>query len=80
MESSLSKLKSLFVFSKFRSLNFLRQDFVVNSTPGVLGRGNIELEKSKKEVARLQNIISELQSDLNNKRPISAEKKELQKN
>ena len=54
------------------------KDFVVNSTPGVLGRGNIELEKSKKEVARLQNIISELQSDLNNKRPISAEKKELQ--
>ena len=54
------------------------KDFVVNSTPGVLGRGNIELEKSKKEVARLQNIISELQHDLNNKRPISAEKKELQ--
>lgn len=54
------------------------KDFVVNSTPGVLGRGNQELEKSKKEISRLQTIITELQRDLSSKRPISAEKKELQ--
>jgi len=73
---------SLLELEQLRTENLKLQkeikDFVVNSTPGVLGRGNIELERSKKEVARLQTIISELQNDLNNKRPISAEKKELQ--
>lgn len=54
------------------------KDYVVNSTPGVIGRGNAELEKSKKEIARLQQLVNELQDDLRNKRPISAEKKELQ--
>ena len=73
---------SLLELEQLRTENLKLQkeikDFVVNSTPGVLGRGNIELEKSKKEVARLQTIINELQNDLSNKRPISAEKKELQ--
>ena len=73
---------SLLELEQLRTENLKLQkeikDFVVNSTPGVLGRGNIELEKSKKEVARLQTIVNELQNDLNNKRPISAEKKELQ--
>ena len=73
---------SLLELEQLRTENLKLQkeikDFVVNSTPGVLGRGNMELEKSKKEVARLQTIIRELQNDLNNKRPISAEKKELQ--
>ena len=73
---------SLLELEQLRNENLKLQkeikDFVVNSTPGVLGRGNIELEKSKKEVARLQTIVNELQNDLNNKRPISAEKKELQ--
>ena len=73
---------SLLELEQLRTENLKLQkeikDFVVNSTPGVLGRGNIELEKSKKEINRLQTIIKELQNDLNNKRPISAEKKELQ--
>ena len=73
---------SLLELEQLRTENLKLQkeikDFVVNSTPGVLGRGNIELEKSKKEIARLQTIVRELQNDLNNKRPISAEKKELQ--
>ena len=72
---------SLLELEQLRTENLKLQkeikDFVVNSTPGVLGRGNIELEKSKKEVARLHTIITELQNDLNNKRPISAEKREL---
>ena len=37
----------------------------------------MELEKSKAEIIRLQTIIKELQNDLANKRPISAEKKAL---
>ena len=73
---------SLLELEQLRTENLKLQkeikDFVVNSTPGVLGRGNIELEKSKKEIARLQTVINELQNDLHNKRPISAEKKELQ--
>jgi hypothetical protein len=73
---------SLLELEQLRTENLKLQkeikDFVVNSTPGVLGRGNIELEKSKKEITRLQTIINELQNDLSNKRPISAEKKELQ--
>ena len=73
---------SLLELEQLRTENLKLQkeikDFVVNSTPGVLGRGNIELEKSKKEINRLQTIINELQNDLSNKRPISAEKKELQ--
>jgi len=73
---------SLLELEQLRTENLKLQkeikDFVVNSTPGVLGRGNTELEKSKKEISRLQTIINELQNDLSNKRPISAEKKELQ--
>ena len=73
---------SLLELEQLRTENLKLQkeikDFVVNSTPGVLGRGNIELERSKKEIARLQTLINELQNDLSNKRPISAEKKELQ--
>jgi hypothetical protein len=73
---------SLLELEQLRTENLKLQkeikDFVVNSTPGLLGRGNVELEKSKKEIARLQTLINELQNDLSNKRPISAEKKELQ--
>ena len=73
---------SLLELEQLRTENLKLQkeikDFVVNSTPGVLGRGNIELEKSKKEITRLQKIIDELKNDLSNKRPISAEKKELE--
>ena len=82
MQENERQKDSLLELEQLRTENLKLQkeikDFVVNSTPGVLGRGNIELEKSKKEIARLQTIINELQNDLSNKRPISAEKKELQ--
>jgi hypothetical protein len=54
------------------------KDFVVNATPNVIGKNNYELEKSKKEIIRLNDLINELQNELRNKRPISADKKELQ--
>ena len=73
---------SLMELEQLRTENLKLQkelkDFVVNATPGVIGRNNIELEKSKNEIKRLQQLINELQDDLRNKRPISAEKKELQ--
>ena len=82
MSESERQKESLLELEQLRTENLKLQkelkDFVVNATPGVLGRGNAELEKSKKEIARLQQLVSELQEDLRNKRPISAEKKELQ--
>lgn len=54
------------------------KDIVVNATPGVIGKGNIELEKYKKEVKKLEKIVLSLREELNSKRPISAEKKHIE--
>ncbi|MCQ2818064.1 MAG: hypothetical protein MJ252_12430 [archaeon] len=82
MNESERQKDSLLELEQLRTENLKLQkelkDMVVNSTPGVIGRGNAELEKSKKEIERLQTLVNELQEDLRNKRPISAEKKDLQ--
>lgn len=82
MSESERQKDSLLELEQLRTENLKLQkelkDFVVNSTPGVIGRGNAELEKSKKEIARLTQLVNELQDDLRSKRPISAEKKDLQ--
>lgn len=56
------------------------KDLVVNTNPGLLGRINPELEKYKKEVNKLENLVKELQAELKNKRPISAEKHDVHSN
>ena len=82
MNESERQKDSLLELEQLRTENLKLQkelkDMVVNSTPGVIGKGNAELEKSKKEIERLQTLVNELQEDLRNKRPISAEKKDLQ--
>jgi hypothetical protein len=74
--------ESLLELEQLRTENLKLQkelkDLVVNSTPGVLGKGNSELEKYKKEVGRLEALVRELQEDLRNKRPISADKRNMQ--
>lgn len=81
MSDSERQKDQLFELETLRTENLKLQkelkDFVVNAAPGVVGKGNVELEKSKKEILKLQNVIKELQNDLANKRPISAEKKAL---
>jgi hypothetical protein len=54
------------------------KNLVINTAPGVLGKGNPELEKYKRECARLEKIVNELRSDLNSKRPISSDKNQIQ--
>ena len=81
MTESERQKDSLLELEQLRTENLKLQkelkDMVVNNTPGVI-RGNAEFEKSKKEIERLQKLVNELTEDLRNKRPISAEKKELQ--
>lgn len=73
---------SLMELEQLRTENLKLQkelkDLVVNTAPGILGKGNPELEKYKKEVRRMEEIIKELQSELRNKRPISADKRDMQ--
>ena len=82
MNESKRQKESLMELEQLRTENLKLQkelkDFVVNATPGVLGKNNEELEKSKKEIYRLNQLIQELQNELRSKRPISADKKELQ--
>ena len=82
MNESERQKESLMELEALRTENLKLQkelkDFVVNATPNVIGKNNYELEKSKKEIIRLNDLINELQNELRNKRPISADKKELQ--
>lgn len=82
MTDSNRQKESLLELEQLRTENLTLQrelkDIVVSVTPGIVGRGNTELEKYKKEVARLEKITHELQSELSNKRPISAERKNIQ--
>jgi hypothetical protein len=74
--------ESLMELEQLRTENLKLQkelkDLVVNANPGLLGKGNTELEKAKKECQKLESIIKELNEELRNKRPISADKKALQ--
>jgi DNA repair exonuclease SbcCD ATPase subunit len=82
MNESERQKESLMELEALRTENLKLQkelkDFVINATPNVIGKNNYELEKSKKEIIRLNDLINELQNELRNKRPISADKKELQ--
>ena len=49
-----------------------------NINPNQVGKGNSELDKYKKEIYRMDGIIKSLQNDLQNKRPMSTDKKLLQ--
>jgi hypothetical protein len=74
--------ESLLELEQLRELNMKLQkelkEFVVMTTPGVLGKGNVELEKSKNEIQRLQQLVDELKGILHKKKPISVEKEKLQ--
>ena len=74
--------ESLLELEQLREFNMKLQkelkEFVVMTTPGVLGKGNVELEKSKNEIQRLQQLVDELKGILHNKKPISVEKEKLQ--
>jgi hypothetical protein len=54
------------------------KDYVVTNDVTVIGKGNVELEKARAELKRLQLLASELRSDLRSKRPMTGERKELQ--
>lgn len=56
------------------------KDLVINSNPGLLGKVNPEVDKLKGEIRRLENVIKDLQEELKLKRPVSAEKHEIQSN
>ena len=68
MNESKRQKESLMELEQLRTENLKLQkelkDFVVNATPGVLGKNNEELEKSKKEIYRLNQLIQELQTEI----------------
>jgi hypothetical protein len=82
MSDNSRQKESLMELESLRTENLKLQNelknLVINTAPGVLGKGNPELEKYRKEVGRLENIIKELKDELSNKRPISTDKKVIQ--
>lgn len=82
MNDSNRQKQSLMELEQLRTENLKLQNelknMVINTTPGILGKGNQELEKYKKEVNKLERLVKDLQDELKNKRPISSDKRNLQ--
>jgi hypothetical protein len=82
MGDSSKQKESLLELETLRTENLKLQNelknIIINTAPDVLGKSNPELEKYKKEVLRLENIVRELKNDLGSKRPISTDKNNLQ--
>jgi len=81
MADSSRQKESLLEMEQLRTENLKLQNELKNivvRAPGVVGRGNSELEKYKKDVIKLENVIQELKDELANKRPLSTDKKYIQ--
>jgi hypothetical protein len=82
MSDNSRQKESLMELESLRTENLKLQNelknMVINTAPGVLGKGNPELEKYRSEVKRLEGVVKELKDELANKRPISTDKKVIQ--
>jgi hypothetical protein len=70
--------ESLLELEQLRTENLKLQkelkDLIINSVPG---KANPEIEKHKKEKEKLEKVIQGLQDELNNRRPLSTDQKNL---
>lgn len=86
MDESEKQKEGLIELEALRTENLKLQkelkDYVINVQGNTRGgeKRNIELEKVKVEIYKMQQLVNELQSDLKNKRPMSGEKREIQSN
>jgi predicted RNase H-like nuclease (RuvC/YqgF family) len=82
VNESKKQKESLLELEQLRTENLKLQrelkEIVVNVNPGLIGKTNPAIESYKKEIKKLENKVSSLQEELNNKRPISSNKKDLQ--
>jgi myosin heavy subunit len=82
VDESRKQKESLLELEQLRTENLKLQrelkEIVVNSNPGVIGKTNPAIESYRKEIKRLENQVKTLQEELNSKRPLSSNKKEMQ--
>jgi hypothetical protein len=74
--------ESLLELEQLRTENMKLQkelkDLILNVPSGTLGKANPEIDRYKREVDKLENVIKELKEDLRSKRPLSTDQKTMQ--